>query len=335
MGTLQASPSHRLFADTPIDEAYALLRAKALAAIDELTSEVLLTEDLPRLRQRLVGTYRFRPLLLDWDRRAASEADGGSSLRVFAPFTGAEGLFNMRPTRDDGERPVGWVSEHHLVLVLPADRDEAHREYDRQKVLVTDWVSRINGDVEPLNQRLAQIIRTRVTSDANRLREAVALAQEFGAPPLSRARREAGYSRRTRVAAGDYRRLPATRRRNQAVREPHANTTSNDTRKLSGRRPSLGRRRRSPPSSGRWTAASGSARATCDAYATTSRPRRSRGPVPFSFRSGHRWFAIPVTPKRLNARELAHSPARSPRGAPGAPPVLGHPPEDSVPLSGR
>jgi hypothetical protein len=126
---------------------------------------------------------------------------------VFAPFTGAEGLFDMSPTRDDGERPVGWVSEHHLVLVLPADRDEAHREYDRQKVLVTDWVSRINGDVEPLNQRLAQIIRTRVTSDANRLREAVALAQEFGAPPLSRARREAGYSRRTRVAAGDYRRL--------------------------------------------------------------------------------------------------------------------------------
>lgn len=202
------TPAHPLFVETPIGEAYASLRAKALAAIDELTSEVLLTADLPRLRQRLVATYRFRPLLLQWDRRAATEADGGSSLRVSVPFTGAEGLFNTRPTRDDGEHPVGWVSEHHLVLVLPADRDKAHREFDRQKTLVTDWVSRINGDVEPLNQRLAKVIRARVTSDAKRMREAVALAQEFGPPPLRRVPREADDSRRARVAAGDQRRLP-------------------------------------------------------------------------------------------------------------------------------
>ena len=113
----------------------------------------------------------------------------------------------MRPTLDDGEHPVGWVSEQLLVLVLPADRDVAHREFDRQKALVTDWVSRINGDVEPLNQRLAKTIRTRVMSDAKRLREAAALAREFGPPRLPRARREADDSRRARVAAGDHRSL--------------------------------------------------------------------------------------------------------------------------------
>ena len=202
-----ASLAHPLFAGTPVDDVFASLRSKALAAVDQLTSEVLLTADLARLRQRLVATYRFRPLLLQWDRPAAIEADGGSSLRVSVPFTGAEGLFDTRPTRDDGGHPVGWVSEHHLVLVLPADRDDAHREFDRQKTLVTDWVSRINGDAEPLNQRLAKIIRTRVTSDAKRLREAAALAQEFGPPRLPRARREADDSRRARVAAGDHRRL--------------------------------------------------------------------------------------------------------------------------------
>lgn len=202
-----AMPAHPLFVETPLSEAYASLRANAMAAVDGLTSEVLLTVDLPRLRQRLVATYRFRPLLINWDRRAASEADGGSSLRVFVPFTGAGGLFNMRPTRDDGEHPVGWVSERHLVLTLPADPHEAHRAFEYQKALVTDWVTRINGDVEPFNQRLAKVIRTRVTSDAKRLREAAALAQEFGPPPLHSAPREAGDSRRTRVAAGDHHRL--------------------------------------------------------------------------------------------------------------------------------
>lgn len=206
MGDTTATPAHPLFVDTPIGEAYASLRAKALAAVDELTSEVLLTADLPQLRQRLVTTYRFRPLLLNWARRAATEADGGSSLRVFVPFTGANGLFDMRPTRDDGEHPVGWVSEDHLVLTLPADSDEAHRAFDRQKALVTDWVSRINGDAEPLNQRLAKIIRTRVTSHAKRLREAAALAEEFGPRRVRRTRRDADDSRRARVAASDHRR---------------------------------------------------------------------------------------------------------------------------------
>ncbi len=116
-----ASLAHPLFVGTPVDDAFASLRAKALAAVDQLTSEVLLTEDLARLRQRLVVTYQFRPLLLHWDRRAATEADGGSSLRVFVPFTGAEGLFDMRPTRDDGEHPVGWFSED---LLEPAFRAE-------------------------------------------------------------------------------------------------------------------------------------------------------------------------------------------------------------------
>jgi hypothetical protein len=207
MGDLPATPAHPLFVETPIVEAYASLRAEALAVVDELTSEILLTADLPRLRQGLVGTYRFRPLLLHWDQRIAKEAGGGLSLLVSIRFTGAKGLFNMRPARDDGEHPVGWVSENRLVLVLPADRDKAHREFDRQKALVTDWASRINGDVEPLNQRLAKTIRTRVTSDAKRLREAAALAREFGPPRLPRARREADDSRRARVAAGDPRRL--------------------------------------------------------------------------------------------------------------------------------
>jgi hypothetical protein len=107
MDNRSATPAHPLFAATAIADAYTSLRAKAVAAIDALTSEVLATADLPQLRQRLVGTYRFDALRLDWDGCAASEADEGSSLRVLVPFTGAEGLFDMWPTRDAGKRPVG------------------------------------------------------------------------------------------------------------------------------------------------------------------------------------------------------------------------------------
>lgn len=163
------TPLHPLFMDVPSDKAYASLRAKAFAAIDELTSGVRLTADLPELRQRLVATYRFGLLELQWDHPAAREADEGSSFRVLVPFTGASGLFDMRPTRHDGERPVGWVREQHLVLVLPADRDTAPRVFDRQKALVHDWVSRINHDATAFNERLARDIRTRLTYQASRL----------------------------------------------------------------------------------------------------------------------------------------------------------------------
>jgi hypothetical protein len=53
MGNPKTTPADPQFVDTPIGEAYASLRAKALAAVDELTSEVLLTADSPARREPL------------------------------------------------------------------------------------------------------------------------------------------------------------------------------------------------------------------------------------------------------------------------------------------
>lgn len=181
-----ADLAHPLFAGTPVDETLDSHRNKALAEVDALRSDDLLTGDLPGLRRHLVETYRIDPLRIEWDAVTALASDDHSTVRVFVPFVGAAGLFDLRPTRDDGERPTGWVREHELVLVLTADGRKAQREVDRQKSLITDWATRINADVEPRNERLARTIRTRVTFEADRVRRTAALALELGPPPSRR-----------------------------------------------------------------------------------------------------------------------------------------------------
>lgn len=181
-----ADLAHPLFAGTPVDKALDSHRNKALAEVDAVRSDDLLTGDLPGLRRHLVETYRIDPLRIEWDARTALASDDRSTVRVFVPFLGAAGLFDMRPTRDDGEHPIGWVREHELVLVLAADGGKAQREVDRQKSLINDWAARINSDVEPRNERLARTIRTRVTFEADRVRRTAALALELGPPPAPR-----------------------------------------------------------------------------------------------------------------------------------------------------
>lgn len=178
--------AHPLFAGMPVAEALTSQRDKALAAVEALPSSELTTGDLPRLRRRLVGYYRIDPLRLDWGNRTALPSNDGRTIRVFVPFWGAAGLFNMRPSGPDGEHPTGWAREHELVLTLPAERGKANREFDRQRALVTSWVTRINADVERRNERLARTIRTRVTFEAQRTRQAAALALDLGPPPLPR-----------------------------------------------------------------------------------------------------------------------------------------------------
>lgn len=199
-----AQLAHPLFAGIALNEEYPSLRAKALSAVDSLPSEVLLTADLPRLRQQLVNTYRFDPLHLEWDDPSSCPGDGGATIQVFVRFTGAPGLFGMTPTRTDGPHPTGWVRERALVLVVPADQDSAHREFDRQRALIDEWVARVNADAELLNRRLAKVIRTRVTSDANRLRASTDLAREFGPPPPRRGPTGADSSRGRRATPADH-----------------------------------------------------------------------------------------------------------------------------------
>lgn len=196
-----AGLAHPLFACTTVDEAFADQRAKALAAVDALRSDDLLTGDLPGIRRRLVDTYRIDPLRLDWDACTALPSDDGATVRVFVPFSGAAGLLDIRPSRDDGEHPTGWVRERELVLVLPADGDEAHPEFERQKALVTTWVARLNTDVEPRNERLTRTIRTRLAFEVDRARRTASLALDFGPPPLPRRGRPSAERHRSQATS--------------------------------------------------------------------------------------------------------------------------------------
>lgn len=181
-----AGLAHPLFAGMPVDEAFGTAQKQALAAVDVLRSDDLLTGNLPGLRRRLVKTYGIDPLRLDWDSPNALPSDDGATVCVFVPFWGPAGLFDMRPSREDGELPTGWVREHELVVVLPADRDIAQHEFEHQMSLVSDWVARINADVVPRNERLTRAIRTRVASKVDRARQIALLARDFGPPPLPR-----------------------------------------------------------------------------------------------------------------------------------------------------
>ena len=181
-----AGLAHPLFAGMPVDEAFGTAQQRSLAAVDALPSDVFLTGDLPGLRRRLVDTYGIDPLRLDWDSCNALPSDDGATVCVFVPFLGPAGLFDMRPSRGEGEHPTGWVREHELVIVLPADRDQAQHEFEHQRSQVTDWVARIHADVVPRSERLVRTIRTRVASKVDRARQIAWLARDFGPPPLPR-----------------------------------------------------------------------------------------------------------------------------------------------------
>lgn len=183
--------THPLFAGVAIEEAFAAQRAKALAEIAALAPDVVLTGDLPRLRRELLETYGIHALRLEWGARSAepgtTAGNGGgapgSTVSVFVPFSGAPGLFEMTPTRRGGELPAAFIRPSELVLVMTVGRAEAGRELERQIALITEWVARINADVDRFNRELAATLRTRLASLERRARGSAELALGLGPPP--------------------------------------------------------------------------------------------------------------------------------------------------------
>lgn len=226
MDTSLPSPAtHPLFAGDAIEKQFAAQRARARAEIAALALDDLVSSDLHRLRTGLLETYRFRSLRIYWDARSAEPGpvvgnNAGSLIRVFVPFSGTPGLFDMTPTRRGAEPPSGYTRGNELVLVVAVGRPDARGELKRQIELITEWVVLVNADVERFNRGLSVAIHTQLTSLADEARRSADLALELGAPRRPRRTTRPDDRRTSRTPATTNPHLGAIPTRRKAGRPP-------------------------------------------------------------------------------------------------------------------
>jgi hypothetical protein len=184
----------RLFSGAPIGQAFDLQRKKAEDRVAELSREELRTEDLERLEAELVELYQIRPLELRWgaktapprDRRIEVERDGAgvvsgrthsvsvgdAEITFFLPYSGMDGLFDLRPTRHDGTPPRGFVWSGRRLLrysVVPAELATVQRDLDRLEAAIKRWAARVNRDVDAFNSDLPGVIHRALQKLKSRL----------------------------------------------------------------------------------------------------------------------------------------------------------------------
>ena len=200
----------QLFSGEPIGQAFDQQRKKAEDHVAELATEELGTDDLDRLETQLVELYRFDPLVLQWGAKTAPPRDGrievdrdgarevpgrthsvsvgDAEITFFLPYTGMDGLFDLRPTRHDGTPPRGFVWSGRKLLrysVVPAEFAIVERDLDRLEAAIKRWVARVNRDVDAFNSDLPGVIHRalqKLKSRLDRLRAQDDLVGALGVP---------------------------------------------------------------------------------------------------------------------------------------------------------
>ena len=218
-----------LFDDVPIGDTVDARRRKLAAAIAELSPEVFLTRGLDEQAAELVDTYRMRPLVLHWDamtaesheveidvggdaKRRISDPTGpfkvsGTEITHFVPFSGDDGLFDMRPSRHTKNPPLGFVRRPELLIGysgVDADPSKFRSEFDRQEADVKVWVAAIKTDVDAFNTDLARQVRAQLKARFKKARADADLVTALGIPlhqhPRTR-REDTDAGRRSTAAA--------------------------------------------------------------------------------------------------------------------------------------
>jgi hypothetical protein len=194
-----------LFDDGPITDALVSQRRKALAAVDAMPADAMLASPLGELAEEVMAVYRIPPLVIDWDRKTvdvaqvqvrldANRTAAGTSVTYFIPYSGATGLFHLRPTAHRGTPPSGIVRPGELLLThtaAPVEPSNAQRDLAVVEISVRRWVGRINQDVERFSRDLADEVEARL---ATRRAVAQAAANLPSALGLARHERSAGLS---------------------------------------------------------------------------------------------------------------------------------------------
>jgi hypothetical protein len=177
----------RLFNDTSTADAFLKQHQRARAAIAELPSEALLTAGVDALLDGVVAAHRIDPLMLHWDARTVDSAWSSrnperaaagpgikgivstdspmTAIVEFIPFSGAAGLFDMRPSDPPSDPMFGSVRQAGLALAWVGDQPDAasvRTHLDLQEANVRVWVTAVNRDVEKFNTDLRRAVRTAV-----------------------------------------------------------------------------------------------------------------------------------------------------------------------------
>lgn len=174
-------------------------RGKALAYLAALPSDLLLRgNETDDLEAELVERWRVKPLALEWDAMTseASEVDvphgtqhgevTGTKVTLFVPFSGAAGLFHMRPSRHPENPPHGTVRGGETLLLdysyIEADPATVKRELDHQVEAVKECVSSINSDVDAFNADLSGLFRGALKARLDKLQADADVVAAIGVP---------------------------------------------------------------------------------------------------------------------------------------------------------
>lgn len=101
------------------------------------------------------------------------------------PFSGAPGLFALRPSTACADPPSGLVRGSELLIShsgIATDPLVVKGELDRLESAVKDWVSRINAEVDAFNICLPAEVQARLTARLERTHADGVLVGALGVP---------------------------------------------------------------------------------------------------------------------------------------------------------
>jgi hypothetical protein len=216
-------PTRPLFADAPVTEDLVVRREKLGTALAELPDDEILGRKLDQLAAEQLDVYRMQPLTLEWgatttEKRAVRRSPTAQEqvdtllpaarppatdveVSVLVPYTGNQGLFDLRPSVSSSDTAFGFVTRTALRLTaVAADHDitSALADLERQEATVTALVSAINHDVDAFNAALPGEIRHALSARLNGLRADERLSDTLGIPrhrpttPVSGGQRRGG-----------------------------------------------------------------------------------------------------------------------------------------------
>ncbi len=232
----------RLFDGTPTKEVFARWHQRALTDVASLPADALLTASLDGLVDGIVAAYRIEPLVLHRDlktadfsesetvREDAPPGDASVDAAVSAPsatviiesipFSGAEGLFDMRPSNAPPEPVYGSVRRAGLTLSwvgVHPDAPTIKADFDGQEAILEAWVSAVDDDVDRYDTELRNVVRAAVKGRLATLRAGAQTVTQLGVRlrhpdvgdgPVSRDRRRQQVTRAPDASGSTPRRGP-------------------------------------------------------------------------------------------------------------------------------
>jgi len=182
---------------------------KLAAAVDELSDDQLMTDDVDRLIDRLVQDHMFEipvlsPERVETDegevqieishdpRRAIFRHDGpvyvkATEYRFYVPYTGQRDAFFCHPSSYDFSPPYADVEKNEIVIRVTKhdDRQDAaaiRKEFEQALAKIETYLQRLRNDMSGLEDRLRQTAKARIDQRREKRKKDASLVDQMGFP---------------------------------------------------------------------------------------------------------------------------------------------------------